>query len=104
MNSVGQLDVKKLAESVLLYVFNFGIKASLFKRINYPLFSKHQPSGPMVSISRNVRLCVCPSVLFLRYPEVPEVQSANFLEIRNPRGKVMERSCLKFEPFCSKMV
>ena len=24
-------------------------------------FSKHQPSGPMLSISRNVRLCVCPS-------------------------------------------
>ena len=25
-------------------------------------FSKHRPSGPMLSIRRNVRLCVCPSV------------------------------------------
>ena len=25
-------------------------------------FSKHRPSGPMLSISRNVRLSVCPSV------------------------------------------
>ena len=25
-------------------------------------FSKHRPSGPMLSMSRNVRLCVCPSV------------------------------------------
>ena len=28
-------------------------------------FSKHRPSGPMLSISRNVRLCVCPSVCLL---------------------------------------
>ena len=28
-------------------------------------FSKHRPSGPMLSISQNVRLCVCPSVCLL---------------------------------------
>ena len=28
----------------------------------YCFFSKHRPSGPMLSISQNVRLCVCPSV------------------------------------------
>ena len=28
----------------------------------FPWFSKHRPSGPMLSISRNVRLSVCPSV------------------------------------------
>ena len=26
------------------------------------IFSKHRPTGPMLSISRNIRLCVCPSV------------------------------------------
>ena len=61
------------------------------------LFSKHRPSGPMLSISRNVRLCVRVSVrLFvcslLRYrlnvflPQLPEVGCPIFLEIRNPRG------------------
>ena len=66
-------------------------------------FSKHRPSGPMLSISRNVRLSVCMFVrLFvcspLRYrltvflPPLPEVRCPIFLEIRNPWGKVMERS------------
>ena len=31
-------------------------------RRNVYRFSKHRPSGPMLSISRNVRLSVCPSV------------------------------------------
>ena len=30
-------------------------------------FSKHRPYGPMLSISRNVRLCVCPSVCLSVY-------------------------------------
>ena len=33
-------------------------------------FSKHWPSGPMLSISRNVRLSVCPSVRVFTF-EVP---------------------------------
>ena len=43
-------------------------------------FSKHRPSGPMLSISRNVRLSVCPCVCsLLRYrltvflPPLPKV-------------------------------
>ena len=78
-------------------------------------FSKHRPSGPMLSISRNVRLCVCPSVCLsvcsiLRYrltvflSPLPEVKCPIFLEIRNPWGKVMERSGLRFENFCLKIV
>ena len=61
-------------------------------------FSKHRPSGPLLSISRNVRLCVrlsvCLSVhLLLRYhltvflPPLPKVGCQIFLEIRNPWGK-----------------
>ena len=57
----------------------------------------------MLSISRNVRLSVCLSVRvcvcsLLRYrltvflPPLPEVGCPIFLEIRNPWGKVMERS------------
>ena len=34
------------------------------------MFSKHRPSGPMLSISRNVRLCVCLSVCLFTF-EVP---------------------------------
>ena len=71
------------------------------------LFSKHWPSGPILSISRNVRLsvrlsvslsvclCVC-SLLRYRltvfFPPLPKVGCPIFLEIQNPWGKVMERS------------
>ena len=83
------------------------------------MFSKHRPSGPMLSISRFVRLCVCPSVCLsvclsvcslLRYrlnvflPPLPKVECPIFLEIRNPWGKLMERSGLRYEYFCLKIV
>ena len=56
-----------------------------------------------------VCLSVCPSVHFLRYrltvflPPLP-VGCPIFLEIRNPWGKVMERSGLIFEHFCLQVV
>ena len=83
------------------------------------VFSKHRPSGPMLSISRNVRLSVCPCVRvsacpcvcsLLRYhlavflPPLPEVGCPICLEIQNPWGKVMERSGLRYERFCLKIV
>ena len=78
-------------------------------------FLKHWPSGPMLSISQNVRLSVCVSVCpfvcsLLRYrlnvflPPLPEVGCPIFLEIQNPWGKVMERSGLTFEHFCLEVV
>ena len=82
-------------------------------------FSKHRPSGPTLSISRNVRLCVRVFVhvfvrLFvcslLRYhlnvflPPLPEVGCPIFLEIRNPWGKVVEGSGPIFEHVCLKIV
>ena len=78
-------------------------------------FSKHRPSGPMLSISRNVRQSVCPSVrlcvcsllmyrLNVFLPPLPKVGCPIFLEFRNPWGKVMERSGLRFEHFCLKVV
>ena len=59
--------------------------------------SKHWPSGPMLSISRFVHMCVCVSVCvsvcsLLRYrlnvflPTLPEVGCPKILEIRNHRG------------------
>ena len=65
----------------------------------------------MLSISRFVRLyvclCVCLSVCsLLRYrltvflPPLSEVECPIFLQIRNPWGKVMERSGLRYEHFC----
>ena len=54
---------------------------------------------------------VCPSVCsLLRYrlmvflPQFPKVGCPIFLEIRNPWGKVMERSGLTFEHFSLEMV
>ena len=84
-----------------------------------PRFSKHRSSGPMLSISRNVRLfvrlfvhpSVCPSVCsLLRYhlnvifPPLPQVGCTIFLEIRNPWGKVMEKNGLRLEHFCLEVV
>ena len=83
------------------------------------LFSLNRPSGPIQSISRFVRLCVRLSVCLyvclcvcslLRYrlnvflTPLPEVGCPIFLEIRNPWGKVMEKSGLIFEHFCLKIV
>ena len=148
-------------------------------RLGFCVFSKHRPSGPMLSISRNVcpsvRLYVCPSVCvcvcsLLRYrlpvflpplpifleirnpwgksngkkwsqirtflfenflksprkkkffsllfsvffvfrsfltvflPPLPDVRCPIFLEIRNSWGKVIERSGLRYEHFCLKIV
>ena len=83
------------------------------------LFSKHRPSGPMLSISWFVHMCVCLSMCLslclsvcslLRYrlnnflPPLLEVRCPQFLEIQNPWGKVMERSGLRFEHFCLEVV
>ena len=54
----------------------------------------------------SVRLCVCS---LLRYrltvflPQFPEVGCPIFLEIRNPWGKVIERSGLRYECLCLKI-
>ena len=71
-------------------------------------FSKSQPSGPIISISLNARVSVCLSVrhtfihsLNVLVPPLSEVQYPKQLDFRNPWGKVMERSGLKFENFCS---
>ena len=59
----------------------------------------------------SVCVSVCPFVCsLLRYrlnvflPPLLEVGCPIFLEIRNPWGKVMERSGLRFKYFCSKVV
>ena len=53
--------------------------------------------------------CVCLSVrhtfslrLTVFLPPLPKVLCLNFLDIRNPWGKVMERSGLRFEHFAQK--
>ena len=120
----GSLNAEKIAESILQCVFKIVFPVLLFvfcwknarKQYRYHVnFSKHRPSGPMLSISRNVRPFVCLSVCLsvcslLRYrltvflPPLPEVGCPIFLEIRNPWGKVMERSGLIFEHFCLEVV
>ena len=70
-------------------------------------FSKHRPSGPMISISLIVRPCVYVCLLVHVFAfEVPfqrlfilisKVACPKFLEIQNLWGKEMERSGLTFE-------
>ena len=75
-------------------------------------FSKHRPSGPMLYISRNVRLSVCLSVCVLTFEvpfkrlfaPFPKVGCPIFLQVLNPWRKVMERSGLRFEHFGLKVV
>ena len=95
-------------------VFLVGMVVVVVMVVRIVPFSKHRPSGPMLSISQNVRPCVCLSVCvsvhFLRYrftvflPPLPEVGCPIFLEIRNPWGKKMERSGLRFEHFSLEVV
>ena len=72
-------------------------------------FSSNRPTGPIRSSSRNVRLSVYLS-LFMWYilrpilPPLPEVGCPKFLEIRNPWGKVLERSGLRIEHLCWEVV
>ena len=80
------------------------------RRTDKSSYRKHQPKGPMLTISQNVHMFVCLSVCLsvcslLRYlltvflPQFPKVRCPIFFEIRNPWGKVMERSCLTFQHF-----
>ena len=71
---------------------------------SYHCFSKHRPFGPMLSISRSVRVYVCSLLrhrLTVFLPPLPEVGCPIFLEIWNPWGKIMERTGLRLQKFCS---
>ena len=60
-----------------------------------------------LSVCPCVRLCVCSLLrnsLMVFLPPLPKVGCPIFLEIRNPWGKVMERSGLRYEHFCLKIV
>ena len=72
------------------------------------LFSKHRPSGPMLSISLNVRLSVRLSVCVFTF-EVPfngffapssQSRMSNIFRDSESLGKKMERSGLTFKHFC----
>ena len=77
--------------------------------LSYAGFSKHRPSGPMLSISWNVRLSVCPSVRLFTF-KVPykrlfaPTSRSTMSNIFRDWGKVMERSGLRFEDFCLEVV
>ena len=71
-------------------------------------FSKHRPSGPMLSISQNVRLRVRLSTFELPFKRLfaPTSQSrmSNIFVIWNSWVKVMERRGLRLEHFCLEVV
>ena len=102
-NLAGPVNLVKLAwKSRSQYLFEKNFLAFYIQpgQILVKRFSKHRPSGPMLSISRFVHMCVCVSVCvsvclfvhFLRYrlnvflPPLPEVGCPKILEIRNPWG------------------
>ena len=92
--------IKSTGNHIIYYVFK---ATALWADAFYQ--SKCPSVGPCVRVF--VRLSVCS---LLRYrlngflPPLPEVGCPIFLEIRNPWGKVMERSGLTFENFCLKVV
>ena len=112
MEVVSQIGLK--AQNRYIKTTVIGVKSLKATNVWY-FISKQRPSGPMLSISRNVRLSVrvsvCLSVCSLlsyRFniflPSLPEVGCPIFLEIRNPWGKVVERSGLRLEHFCLEVV
>ena len=66
-------------------------------------FSSNRPTGLIWSSSRDVRVFVCLMSLFMWYilrpilPPLPKVGCPKLLKIRNPWGKVLERSGLRIE-------
>ena len=91
------------------------VQKSLFECLHMQ-FSKHQPSGPMLSISRNVLLSVCPSgclsvcVFTFDLPfkhlfaPASRSQMSHIFKDLDPWRKVMVRNGLRFEHFCLKIV
>ena len=74
-------------------------------KVSLGIFKASAP-GPMLSISRNVRLSLGPCVRLCVHflPPLPEVGCPIFLEIRNPWGKVIEQSGFRVKHFCSEVV
>ena len=89
--------------------FHVAARPQHFKTLVLYTFSKERPflTPPYFdSISGNSFLQI---IADPRYPtrcawHPPSSLTAIFLEIQNPWGKVMERSGLTFEHFCSKVV
>ena len=65
-----QISIFSLAKVKLPKIYLFGGNKNAVKKCcakedyYFNIFSKHRPSGPMLSISRNVHMCVCLSVHF----------------------------------------
>ena len=103
--------VEKLAgkTSLIYSSTEVGSKVFIFKASALWADAFYKSKCPSVcpSVCLFVCLCVCS---LLRYclnvflPPLPEVGCPIFLEIRNPLGKVMERSGLRYEHFCLKIV
>ena len=94
-----------------LVFLSFPNISQLFLDFQVFLFSKNRTSGPIFSISRNVRmfvfLSVCLSVrhtfslyITLFLPPLPKVQCPNFVNFWNPGRKVMESGGVQYENFC----
>ena len=66
-----------------------------------PFKSLFAPTSQIQIFKKKWYLCfsLCLTVFL---PQLPEVQWPNFLDFQNPWGKVMERSGLRIDNFCSK--
>ena len=97
-------------EKLSSWLQNLGGCAHLFFKASAlwaDAFYKSKCPSVCLSVLLFVRLCVR-SLFRYRlnffWPPLPEVGCPIFLEIRNHWGKVMERSGLRFEHFCLKIV
>ena len=100
-------------QSLISYRTNYRIIPFLVTNvINYVIFKASALRADAFYKSKcpSVCVCVCMSVHFVRYrltvflPPLPEVGCPIFLEIRNPWGKVVERSGVTFKHFCLEVV
>ena len=103
--SVLRCNEKKNIFSKEIYIFSI-CHSTMMTQKTKGIFSLNRPTGPIRSSSRDVRVSVCLMSLFIWYilrpilPPLPEVGCPKCLEVRNPWGKVMERSGLRIELFC----
>ena len=73
------------------------LKFTIIKELALWADSFYKSKCPCVCLS--VTLCIHGLNVFV--PPLPKVQCQNFLDIRNPWGKVLETSGLRFENFYS---
>ena len=100
--------LESLRVSALVKNRFFRIRFSVFQALALWADAFYKSKCPSVCVSVFLSVCLC--VHFLRYlltlffSPLAKVGCPKFLEIQTPWGKVVKRSGLRFEHFCSNLV